>query len=62
MAAGDDADEYPGHDCCDYRDSQQRAGTGAVRLQQRVQSGYLWSHQARRYLALYERLLSGPKR
>lgn len=40
----------------------ERAGAGAVRLQQRVQSEYLWSHQARRYLALYERLLSGPKR
>ena len=40
----------------------ERAGTGAVRLQQRVHSEYLWSHQARRYLALYERLLCGPKR
>jgi glycosyltransferase involved in cell wall biosynthesis len=35
------------------------ARTCAVRLQQRVKSSYLWSHQARRYVALYERLLSG---
>jgi glycosyltransferase involved in cell wall biosynthesis len=40
----------------------ERAGAGALRLQQRVQSDYLWSHQARRYLALFERLLSGPQR
>jgi glycosyltransferase involved in cell wall biosynthesis len=40
----------------------ERACAGAVRLQQRVQSDYLWTHQARRYLALYERLLSGSKR
>lgn len=35
------------------------ADAGAARLQHRVQSSYLWSHQARQYLALYERLLSG---
>jgi glycosyltransferase involved in cell wall biosynthesis len=40
----------------------ERACAGAVRLQQRVQSDYLWTHQARRYLSLYERLLSGPTR
>jgi glycosyltransferase involved in cell wall biosynthesis len=40
----------------------ERAYAGAVRLQQRVQSDYLWMHQARRYFELYERLLSGPKR
>ncbi len=40
----------------------ERACAGAVRLQQRVKSDYLWTRQARRYLALYERLLSGPKR
>ncbi len=39
----------------------ERACAGAVRLQQRVQSDYLWMHQARRYLSLYERLLFGPK-
>jgi glycosyltransferase involved in cell wall biosynthesis len=38
------------------------AGAGAVRLQKCVRSDYLWMHQARRYLALYERLLSGSKR
>jgi glycosyltransferase involved in cell wall biosynthesis len=40
----------------------ERAGAGAARLQRRVQSDYLWSHQARRYLALFERLLSGARR
>lgn len=37
------------------------SSAGAMRLKQRVQSEYLWSHQARRYIALYQRLLSGPK-
>jgi glycosyltransferase involved in cell wall biosynthesis len=38
------------------------ASASAVPLQQRVQSDYLWSHQARRYLALFERLLYGSRR
>lgn len=38
------------------------AAVGAVRLKQRVQSDYTWSHQARRYHALYERMLLGAQR
>lgn len=38
-----------------------RAVFGAMRLQQRVQTDYLWSHQARRYLALFKRILSGSQ-
>lgn len=34
---------------------------GRVRLQHLVQSNYLWSYQAQRYLTLYGQLLSGPK-